>query len=317
MEDKRYKVYMYTAPDGKVYIGFTGQTLEKRAAYGNGYKKTTAFYNAIRKFGWENFKGEILEDNLTKKEASERERHYIALYKSNNAKFGYNRTDGGIGSKGLKRTELDNVLQSQRIKETHNTPEMRMKLSVATKKFWNTEEGKIKKSNATRKTWTNPEHRKKMTEIRKKMWKSEEYQEKRRKSLEKYHQSEEWEIKKQELLQRTKERWADPEYRKAHTGENHPSYGIKQSREIVERRREKASKPCLCIETGIIYPSCTEAAQSLGFKTYTHLCAVCRGERPKFGGYHWKYVSKEEYEEYKNRTAVAESINTALDNWGC
>lgn len=317
MEDKKYKVYMYTSPDGKVYIGFTGKTLKQRAQMGNGYDKSSAFYNAIQKFGWENFKGEILEDNLTKKEASERERYYIALYKSNNAKFGYNRTDGGIGSKGLKRTPLENVLQSQRIKETHNTPEMRMKLSIAAKKFWNTEEGKIKKHNSIKKNWQSATYREKITCARKKMWKSEEYKEKRKKSLEEYRQSDKYKTTKQRMAQAAKERWADPEYRKAHTGENNPMYGFKMPREIVEKNRERSSKPCLCIETGIIYPSCTEAAHAIGYKHHTHLCAVCRGERPKFGGYHWKYVSKEEYEEYKNRTAVAESINTALDNWGC
>lgn len=317
MEDRRYKVYMYTSPDGKVYIGFTGKTLKQRANIGSGYSKAPAFYKAIQEYGWGNFKGEILEDNLTRKEASERERYYIALYKSNEEEFGYNRTAGGIGALGLRYTDEQKARKSVLEKEICNRPDVKKKMSETAKKFWNTEEGKIKKSNATRKNWANPDHRKKMTETRKKMWESEEYKEKRRKSLEKYYQGEEWEIKKQELLQKKKERWADPEYRKAHTGENHPSYGIKQSRELVEQRREKTSKPCLCIETGIIYTSCTEAAHAIGYKHHTHLCAVCRGERPKFGGYHWKYVSKEEYEEYKNRTAVAESINTALDNWGC
>lgn len=97
--EKIYKVYKHTSPNGKCYIGMTKQTLEKRSRNGEGYNTQKRFYNAIKKYGWDNFEHEVLEDNLTHDEACEREIYYIKLWKSNQMKFGYNITSGGDGCK--------------------------------------------------------------------------------------------------------------------------------------------------------------------------------------------------------------------------
>ena len=73
-------IYKYTSPSGKNYIGQTKYSLEKRSQKnGIGYKKCRAFYTAIQKYGFENFRWEILEEcvleDLDKKEA-----YYISLY---------------------------------------------------------------------------------------------------------------------------------------------------------------------------------------------------------------------------------------------
>lgn len=87
---------MHTAPNGKVYIGITCKSIAGRwGAGGNGYCKHPYFWNAIQKYGWDNFKHEIILYDLSKEEASEKEREYIKKYKSNNAKYGYNQTSGG------------------------------------------------------------------------------------------------------------------------------------------------------------------------------------------------------------------------------
>lgn len=49
------------------------------------------------------------------------------------------------------------------------------------------------------------------------------------------------------------------------------------------------SKPVQCIETGVIYQSAHEAERQTGIN-FSKICAVCRGDRNKTGGYHWKYV---------------------------
>ena len=65
-----YKVYKYTSPSNKIYIGITSKTLNERARYdGSGYKECKAFWRAIKKYGWENFTSEILAQELTEEEA--------------------------------------------------------------------------------------------------------------------------------------------------------------------------------------------------------------------------------------------------------
>lgn len=65
---KEYCVYMHTFPNGKVYIGQTKQNPKYRFKNGNGYKGCTYVYSAIKKYGWENIKHEILIDNLSREE---------------------------------------------------------------------------------------------------------------------------------------------------------------------------------------------------------------------------------------------------------
>ena len=76
-EPKEYIVYKHTSPDNKVYIGITRMNLKKRWANGKGYPHNKHFTGAINKYGWNNFKHEILFENLTKHEASDKERELI------------------------------------------------------------------------------------------------------------------------------------------------------------------------------------------------------------------------------------------------
>jgi hypothetical protein len=87
-------VYKHTSPSNKVYIGMTTVQPEERWNNGWGYKKQP-FFNAILKYGWENFQHEILKDSLTLQEALDLERYYIALYNSTDRTKGYNIEIGG------------------------------------------------------------------------------------------------------------------------------------------------------------------------------------------------------------------------------
>lgn len=61
---------------------------------------------------------------------------------------------------------------------------------------------------------------------------------------------------------------------------------------ILNKAAAKArSKPVLCIETGIIYPSAAEAGRQLGING-KNICAVCTGKRKLAKGCHWQYVQK-------------------------
>lgn len=101
-ESKIYTVYKHTLSkeiSGKdndmVYVGITSWKPEKRWQNGRGYYKQLYFYNAIKKYGWDNFKHEILFENLIKKEAEQKEIELIAEYQSNNRNYGYNIANGG------------------------------------------------------------------------------------------------------------------------------------------------------------------------------------------------------------------------------
>lgn len=98
-----YLVYKHTAPNGKVYIGQTCQSLERRCRKdGIGYKGSYHFYNAIQKYGWNNFKHEVISTELTKEEADWLEKYLIRYYNSDDPNYGYNLTAGGGGADGWK-----------------------------------------------------------------------------------------------------------------------------------------------------------------------------------------------------------------------
>ena len=95
-EAEKVKIYCYTSPSGKKYIGLTSKTLSDRAGKdGSNYKPCLSFYRAILKYGFETFTVEILEDNLDYLTALEREKYYIKLYDTTNPEFGYNISIGG------------------------------------------------------------------------------------------------------------------------------------------------------------------------------------------------------------------------------
>lgn len=91
----KYIVYAHTFPNGKRYVGITGQSLHCRFRNnGEGYKGQFV-YNAILKYGWHNVKHEILYENLTLNEAEEKEICIIREWNTTNRLFGYNRASGG------------------------------------------------------------------------------------------------------------------------------------------------------------------------------------------------------------------------------
>lgn len=107
-------IYIITfVADGRVYIG---QTRRKRhvgaVARWNDHVSTamsgrtkTHFHNAIRKYGKEAFSFDVLEV-CDADQANDRERHYIAAYKSNLKEFGFNMSEGGDGGQNSMSEEV-------------------------------------------------------------------------------------------------------------------------------------------------------------------------------------------------------------------
>lgn len=91
-----YSLYIHTNKiNNKKYVGITNQKPTNRWKNGFGYKGSPKFFNAIVKYGWDNFKHEIIFDNLTKEEAQNKEKEYIKKLKTTNDKYGYNIQIGG------------------------------------------------------------------------------------------------------------------------------------------------------------------------------------------------------------------------------
>lgn len=105
---KGYIIYKYTSPSGGVYIGQTSKTIEERAKKnGQQYlvkRKSGRFHqpgiaNAIIKYGWDNFKKEILFEGLTKDEANAKEIEMIDKYRLEG--LCYNIANGGDNLDGV------------------------------------------------------------------------------------------------------------------------------------------------------------------------------------------------------------------------
>ena len=93
-------------------------------------------------------------------------------------------------------------------------------------------------------------------------------------------------------------------------GANNPHYGKHPSAETLRKMSEASKrsylnnperllkyseankKAVICVETGILYSSVTEAAKSIGV-TRTAISFVVRGINKTAGGYHWKYAERQ------------------------
>ena len=84
--------------NNKVYIGLTTTSLKKRwyAHIRDSKKSEKHLYAAMRKYGLDNFKIEVIDDTAKDmQELGKLERKYIKLYNSTDPNYGYNITYGG------------------------------------------------------------------------------------------------------------------------------------------------------------------------------------------------------------------------------
>lgn len=91
----KYIVYKHTNKlNGKVYIGLTSRTLQKRI--NSGYYDNKAFNDDIVKYGWECFDSIIIARELSKEDAELLEIKLIKEFNSTNPLYGYNKSAGGF-----------------------------------------------------------------------------------------------------------------------------------------------------------------------------------------------------------------------------
>lgn len=91
MNEMNYCVYCHVnKQNGRTYVGMTGRNPLDRFDNGYGYWSNKEFYADIQEYGWDNFDHMILEDCLTKAEATKMERIYIEALDAKDPINGYN-----------------------------------------------------------------------------------------------------------------------------------------------------------------------------------------------------------------------------------
>lgn len=287
---KHYYVYKHTnLINNKCYIGITSLDINYRwRKNGEAYirkNKNGKFYHqkfaaAINKYGWDNFKHEIIEEGFfTKNEIEEREIYWISYYDSFNN--GYNTTEGGNISLWTQ-TELGKTI-----------------VSVAIKKLWQDKEYNRKNTNPVKciendYIFQSANEASILLQIdgtgiraccRGKQ-----------KTAAGYH----WELSN----------WEDYDI----FYKNNPNYleqffienSKKKEQEEISKQNKKETistnkfktKPVLCIDKDVAYKNCVSASTTTGADR-AGINSCCLNKQNTCGGYSWKYITKDEYEKYK------------------
>lgn len=254
---KTWKIYKHTnLINGKSYIGQTSAVNpSSRWANGKGYsKRNPVFYNAIQKYGWQNFSHEILVDNvLTLEEANKLEIEFIAKYhtyiKDVNC-CGYNTTLGGSGRPHVQSKEtkqkISNALKGRTLTEDHL---QKINKTLKRKEIICIETGTTYESisEAARQTGISRENIKSAVNSL-------------RCSAGGYH-------------------WAA-------TGNTEQIQELR----LLDGVCKAAKRKVRCIETGHIYESITAAAKANNC-SQAAVSAVLSGRLKAVKGYHWEYVN--------------------------
>lgn len=117
----KYKVYMYTFPNGKVYIGMTKNSIQNRKNCG--YQHNKEMKNAIKEYGWKQIEVSILAENLSESDACKKEMLFIQEYEATNPEKGYNKSFGGKSTySGLKHSDeykdkMSKLMTGRRVSE--------------------------------------------------------------------------------------------------------------------------------------------------------------------------------------------------------
>lgn len=125
---KTWCVYMHVnKANGKKYIGQTCQVPETRWVNGLGYRESPRFFNAIQKYGWNNFEHIIVRQGLSLDEANTLEESLIKEFNTTSSENGYNLQSGGLNK--LHSDETKAKMKS--IHRSHVTEEAKKKMSEA------------------------------------------------------------------------------------------------------------------------------------------------------------------------------------------
>ena len=291
---RNYKLYVHISPSNKRYYGITSQKVNRRWKNGNGYKYNEHFYNAIKKYGWDNFTHEILFDNLTEDEAKLLEQMYIAIYDTNNQDKGYNISLGGDGSNHSEETieKIRKSLMNNPKLKGKNNPIARRVINLETKEIFNcireaSEFYGVDSSSIGQAI----KHKNKCANCH---WMY--YEDGMEYDIEIY-------LKKIEELDNIKRIEFSRKRKEATIGKNNPNYGGKsQTDESIRNMADKHMKKVRCVELDLIFNSIKDATIYFNGKSKSAISNVLKGRSKTAYKYHWEYVEE-------NIENIEEAIN--------
>ena len=311
-EDRHWCVYIHTnKTNNKKYVGYAKNIDNRWKENGNGYLykksdgtyKQRAFAGAINLYGLDGFDHDVIQNNLTEREAKQLEKELIALYKTNcckykNPTYGYNMTDGGEGVSGyIYSKEARQKISQAQIGRTVSD-DIRAKISEALTGRRLSDETKTKIGDANRGKSMPEEQKQKLLEINTGRIKSEEERNKISVAL-----------KGKQFTEEHKQHISA-----ALSGENNPMYGKHLSDEhklkisnklkgkiLSEENKNKLIeaklKPVVQLtKSGIFiaeYIGRKEAEQATNISS-AHIGACCKNERISAGDFLW--IDKNEYD---------------------
>lgn len=204
MTEKTYKVYKRIAPDGRVYVGCTSQTLEKRAGFmGFGYRANLPLWSAIQDYGWSNFKTELVLETTDVELAARTELETISLCQSDNPEFGFNKRSQTY----ITDTEFPERLSSA-IK-SGMTDDVKARMSKSMKEYYQNDQNREFHRERVHRVIDKPEVRLKLTRANRLNLAKPEVKAKLRASLKRYWTPE----RRAAQIELSKERLATPEVR--------------------------------------------------------------------------------------------------------
>lgn len=142
-----HSIYKFTNNiNGKVYIGYT-KDIKSRCYYHkrNSQLLKSAFYDAIKKYGWDNFTFEVIYQSLDGNYCHNiMEEYFIREYNSHiDQGFGYNLTYGGDGQRSPSDEIRYKIGSANRGKKRGPTPEsVKIKIGLANSQKRRTDEEK-------------------------------------------------------------------------------------------------------------------------------------------------------------------------------
>lgn len=200
-------IYCITSVDGKCYVG-SAKNVENRIKqhrYGRSDRARTAIHAAIKKYGWEYFKVEILEETCPLLR-NDRENYWINI-KNSLAPNGYNLVLADYTY--LTQEQINRRSEGRR--KFDSSPEGKKSNSERSKRVWQSEGFRDKTCANIKKSWENPEVRKRTVASHKQRWDSspelkDHYRELIKNTLQRP------DVRKR-VVESNKKRWEDPNKR--------------------------------------------------------------------------------------------------------